>query len=109
MVFGAQLVFASALILGGTWIMATYRGLPWTAVIVACVLAIYHFLLTKTRFGRHIYAIGGNPEAAELLQGVEVRRVTFLVFCSMSLLASLAGVLYTSPPGFRHTYGWTWF
>lgn len=94
-VFGAQLVFSSALILGGTWIMATYRGLPWTAVIVACVLAIYHFLLTKTRFGRHIYAIGGNPEAAEL-SGIKVKRVTFLVFCSMSLLAALAGILYTS-------------
>ncbi|NMB02447.1 MAG: sugar ABC transporter permease [Firmicutes bacterium] len=94
-IFAAKLVMLSALIMGVAWIMASYRGLPWTAVIVAVVLVIYNFILTKTRFGRHIYAIGGNTEAAEL-SGIKVNRVTFLVFASMGLMSALAGILYTS-------------
>lgn len=95
MIFSTKLVLLTALIMGVTWIMASYRGLPWTAVIVAVVLLIYNFILTKTRFGRHVYAIGGNTEAAEL-SGIKVQRVTFLVFASMGLLSALAGILYTS-------------
>ena len=53
------------------------------------------FVLTKTRFGRHVYAIGGNAEAAEL-SGIKVNKVTFLAFSSMGLMAALAGMLYTS-------------
>lgn len=94
-IFVTKLVSLSALIMGIIWIMASYRGLPWTAVIVAVVLVIYNFVLTKTRFGRHIYAIGGNTEAAEL-SGIKVDRVTLLVFASMGLLAALSGMLYTS-------------
>ena len=95
MIFSTKLVLLTALIMGVTWIMASYRGLPWTAVIVAVVLLIYNFILTKTQFGRHVYAIGGNTEAAEL-SGIKVQRVTFLVFASMGLLSALAGILYTS-------------
>lgn len=95
LIFSVKLIFLSGLIMGTVWIMASYRGLPWTAVIVGVVLVIYNFILTKTRFGRHIYAIGGNAEAAEL-SGIKVDRVTFLVFASMGLLAALAGMLYTS-------------
>lgn len=94
-VFAVKLLILTGIILASTWIMATYRGLPWTAVIVAIVLLIYNFILNKTRFGRHIYAIGGNTEAAEL-SGIKVQRVTFMVFASMSMLAALAGMLYTS-------------
>lgn len=94
-IFVTKLLSLSALIMGIIWIMASYRGLPWTAVIVAVVLVIYNFVLTKTRFGRHIYAIGGNTEAAEL-SGIKVDRVTLLVFASMGLLAALSGMLYTS-------------
>lgn len=94
-IFVGKLIFFAAVILAATWIMASYRGLPWTAVIVAIVLFIYNFVLTKTRLGRHIYAIGGNPEAAEL-SGIKVKQVTFMVFASMGLMSALAGILYTS-------------
>lgn len=94
-IFVIKMVALSILIMAVTWIMASYRGLPWTAVIVTVVLIIYNFVLTKTRFGRHIYAIGGNTEAAEL-SGIKVNRVTFLVFASMGLMAALGGMLYTS-------------
>lgn len=94
-IFAIKQVILSILIMVIFWIMASYRGLPWTAVIVTVVLLIYNFVLTKTRFGRHIYAIGGNAEAAEL-SGIKVNQVTFLVFMSMSLMAALGGMLYTS-------------
>lgn len=94
-VFLIRLVFIAAIIAAIVWLLAAYAGLPWTAVIVAAVLFIYNFMLNKTRLGRYIYGIGGNDQAAEL-SGVNVRKVTLFAFCSMSVLASLAGVLYTS-------------
>lgn len=90
-----KMILISAIILIVTWMLASYKGIPWTAVIVGIVLVIYNFLLNKTRFGRSIYGIGGNQEAAEL-SGINVSRVTFIVFVSMSMLAALAGILYTS-------------
>lgn len=91
----AQVVFVSAVIMVIMYILAGYKGIPWTAVIVAVVLVIYNFLLNKTRLGRYIYGIGGNAEAAEL-SGVNVQKVTLFAFCSVSMLAALGGVLYTS-------------
>ena len=52
-------------------------------------------MLNKTKLGRYIYGIGGNAEAAEL-SGVNVKKVTMFVFCSMGTLAALAGILFTS-------------
>ncbi|WP_010244126.1 sugar ABC transporter permease [Acetivibrio cellulolyticus] len=93
--FGAKLVFISAVIAYITWILAGYNGLSWTVVIVILVVAIYHFITSKTVLGRHIYAVGGNPEAAKL-SGINVKKITYIVFCSMSMLAALSGILYTS-------------
>lgn len=75
--------------------LATFNGIPWSMVIAAIVLIIYNFILEKTTYGRHIYGIGGNDEAAEL-SGVNVRKVTLIAFASMSFLAALSGLLYTS-------------
>lgn len=94
-IFIAKLVFFVVILMGVVWTLASYKGLPWTAVIVAAMLLIYNFILSKTRLGRSIYAIGGNTEAAEL-SGINVTRVTFMVFCSMSMMAALSGILYTS-------------
>ena len=77
------------------WVLAKYSGIPWSAVIVGVVLIGYNFMLNKTRLGRYIYGIGGNDQAAEL-SGVNVKKVTLFAFCSMSVLAALAGILYTS-------------
>ena len=94
-VFLLGIALESAIIMYVIWILANYSGLPWTAVIVAAVLLSYNYLLNKTRLGRYIYGIGGNDQAAEL-SGVDVKKVTQFAFCSMSVLAALAGVLYTS-------------
>jgi len=76
-------------------VLAGYNGLSWTEVIMFIVVVIYQFLTTQTVLGRHIYAVGGNPEAAQL-SGINVKRITYIVFCSMSMLAALAGILFAS-------------
>jgi putative multiple sugar transport system permease protein len=94
-IFILQLVVVSALILGITWVLASYKGFSWTFVIVLIVVGIYSFITTQTVLGRHIYATGGNPEAAQL-SGISVTRVTFIVFASMGMLSALAGILFSS-------------
>jgi putative multiple sugar transport system permease protein len=93
--FLLQLIFISALVGGITWIIAGYQGLSWTAVVVLIVVLIYDFITTRTVLGRHIYAVGGNPEAAEL-SGINVKNLTYVVFASMGMLAGLSGMLYAS-------------
>lgn len=93
--FLLKLVFISTLIGLLAWIMAGYNGLSWTMVIVLVVVAIYHFITTQTVLGRHIYAVGGNPEAAEL-SGISVKRITYIVFASMGVLSALSGILFAS-------------
>lgn len=94
-VFVFTLVFISVIIMAVIWVLAEYSGLPWTVVIVGVVLFLYNYMLNKTRLGRYIYGIGGNDQAAEL-SGVDVKKVTLFAFCSMSVLAALSGILYTS-------------
>ncbi|MDD6058714.1 MAG: sugar ABC transporter permease [Clostridiales bacterium] len=94
-VFVFGLVFVSVVIMSVIWVLSSYSGLPWTAVIVAVVLLVYNHMLNRTRLGRYIYGIGGNDQAAEL-SGIDVKKVTLFAFCSMSVLAALAGILYTA-------------
>jgi putative multiple sugar transport system permease protein len=94
-IFIGGLVLASAVILLIFYVLAEYKGLPWSSVIVGVILAIYTFMLDKTKLGRYIYGIGGNDQAAEL-SGVDVKKVTQIAFISMSTLAALAGIMYTS-------------
>lgn len=93
--FIIKLVFISIIIGYVIYILAGYEGISWTLVIVAAVVAIYNFVLNKTPFGRHVYGVGGNAQAAQL-SGVNVKKVTFMVFASMGLLAALAGILFTA-------------
>jgi putative multiple sugar transport system permease protein len=59
------------------------------------VAIFYNFITTKTDLGRHIYAVGGNPEAAEL-SGISVKRITQIVFGSMGMLSALSGILFAA-------------
>ncbi len=93
--FITKLVFVTVLLGAITWVLAGYNGLSWTVVIVLIVVGVYHFITTQTVLGRHIYAMGGNPEAAQL-SGVNVKRLTYVVFCSMGMLSALAGILFAS-------------
>lgn len=93
--FILKLVFMSALIGAITWVLAGYQGLSWTAVVVLVVTLIYNFVMSQTVLGRHIYAIGGNPDAAEL-SGINVNRLIYVVFGSMGMLSALSGILFAS-------------
>ncbi len=94
-IFALKLVFVSVLVGAITWVLSSYSGLSWTAVIMLMVVGIYHFITTQTVLGRHIYAVGGNPDAAEL-SGISVKRITYVVFGSMGMLSALSGILYAS-------------
>lgn len=93
--FVIKMVFVSGLIGGITWVLSGFNGLSWTAVIVILVAIIYHFVTTNTVLGRHIYAVGGNPEAAKL-SGVNVNRITMIVFGQMGMLSALSGILFAA-------------
>ena len=90
-----KIVFIAAVMCCVTWVLAGYNGISWTLVIVGVVVIIYDFVTTQTVLGRHIYAVGGNPDAAEL-SGISVKKITFVVFGSMGLLAGLSGILFAS-------------
>jgi putative multiple sugar transport system permease protein len=64
-------------------------------VVVLIVLLVYQFITTRTVLGRHIYAVGGNPEAADL-SGISVKRITYAVFGSMGMLAGISGILFAA-------------
>ena len=75
--------------------LARSRGLPIVLIILGVLVIAYTIVTTKTVFGRHVYAIGGNLSAAQL-SGVKVKRVNFWIFVNMGVLASIAGVVYSS-------------
>lgn len=93
--FILKLIFTVILVGAITYVLAGYNGLSWTAVIVLLVTLVYQFITTKTFLGRHIYAVGGNPEAAEL-SGISVSKITYVVFGSMGMLTALSGMLFAS-------------
>jgi D-xylose transport system permease protein len=71
------------------------EGVPWAVPIVLAVLFLATFLLTRTRFGRYVFAIGGNAEAARRA-GINLYRVRTLAFALSGLMAGLAGLMYLS-------------
>ncbi|WP_394618254.1 multiple monosaccharide ABC transporter permease [Lentzea sp. JNUCC 0626] len=73
--------------------LARFRNLPWVLVLLAALTLGYTLLANNSVFGRHIYSIGGNLQAATL-SGVKVKAVTFWVFVNMGALAGLAGVIF---------------
>ena len=68
------------------------RGIPVPVLILIVVAALMRFLAQRTRFGRHVFAIGGSPEAAAL-SGIDVKRITLRVFVVMGILSAIAGAI----------------
>lgn len=93
--FLLKLLFIALVIAYITFILAGYNGLSWTFVIMMAVVIVYDFIARKTMLGRHIFAVGGNPEAAEL-SGINVKKITLFVFGSMGFLSALSGILFTA-------------
>lgn len=93
-----KMVLLSAVILWAGWMFATGRegtSFPVSGIILLVLVILYSFLTNSTVFGRHIYAVGGNRQAARL-SGVKDRWVDFFVMMNMSVLASIAGMIYVA-------------
>jgi len=77
------------------WLFSGSNGISWTLVIMMTVVLGYDWIARHTVLGRHIYAVGGNPEAAEL-SGISVKKITMIVFGSMGLLCAISGIMFAS-------------
>jgi D-xylose transport system permease protein len=94
-----QALIAPVLVAAGTFsavaILNADRGVPLAVVIVVGLTAIFSFITERTRFGRHIFAVGGNAEAARRA-GIRVNQIRMAVFVLGSTLAAFGGVLAAS-------------
>ncbi|HEY0345174.1 MAG TPA: sugar ABC transporter permease [Solirubrobacteraceae bacterium] len=71
------------------------RGLPYVALLVGALLVFWTYVLRRTRFGRHVYAVGGNAEAARRA-GIDVDRIRIACFAICSLMAAVGGIVLAS-------------
>ena len=94
-IFVTKLVLVGLVSMAFAYQLARSRGLPIVLIILGVLIITYSIVTTKTVFGRHVYALGGNLSAAQL-SGVKVKRVNFWIFVNMGMLAATAGVVYSS-------------
>lgn len=93
--FLLKLVALVSAVLVVTLLLASYKGAPVVLLILGVLVVGFGYLMRNAVIGRHIYAIGGNLPAAKL-SGVKDRKITFLVFLNMGMLAALAGLVFAS-------------
>ncbi|CAM5713366.1 multiple monosaccharide ABC transporter permease [Streptomyces fumanus] len=93
--FALKLVALVAAVLVVTLLLASYKGAPIVLLVLGVLLVGFGYLMRNAIIGRHIYAIGGNLPAAKL-SGVKDKKVTFLVFLNMGMLAALAGLVFAA-------------
>src|SRR4051812_5073709 len=101
----ARIVIPAGVVLWFVWMMNAYEleagryaGLPVPVIIFIAIALAGAFLTQNTTFGRYLYAIGGNPDAARL-SGISLRKHTLAVFCIMGALAGVASIIYTARVG----------
>jgi D-xylose transport system permease protein len=71
------------------------RGVPFAGVLIVVLLALWSFVATRTTFGRHVYAVGGNAEAARRA-GINVTRIRMIVFMIGGAMAALGGIVFAA-------------
>jgi D-xylose transport system permease protein len=74
------------------------EGVPRMLIVVAALLIFWTFILTRTRYGRHLYAVGGNAEAARRA-GINVARIRISAFIACSAMAAISGILLAANTG----------
>ncbi|QXT62704.1 multiple monosaccharide ABC transporter permease [Tessaracoccus palaemonis] len=93
--FIIKIVVVAAVVMFFMWKLSTSRGFPIVLIILAALVLIYSFVSKSTIYGRHVFAIGGNLNAA-MLSGVKVKRRIFQVYVNMGLLTGIAGIVFSS-------------
>ncbi|APY85386.1 MULTISPECIES: multiple monosaccharide ABC transporter permease [Streptomyces] len=91
----AKCVAMTAAVVAFTLTLASFHGVPVVMLIMCGLLIGLGYVMRNAVVGRHVYALGGN-KAAAMLSGVKDKRVTFLVFVNMGVLAALAGCVYAA-------------
>jgi D-xylose transport system permease protein len=94
-VFALRAVAVSAAVLVTVYVLNSDRGVPLAVLILLAFVVGFAFITQRTRFGRHIYAVGGNAEAARR-SGINVVRVRMAVFVISSMMAAIGGIMAAS-------------
>ncbi|MEB5838796.1 sugar ABC transporter permease [Pantoea dispersa] len=94
----ARQAITAVLVLGAIWLLNDYRGVPTPVLLLALLLLGGMFMATRTAFGRRIYAIGGNIDAARL-SGINVARTKLAVFAINGVMVAIAGLILSSRLG----------
>lgn len=76
-----------------TYSLARYAGTPYILLILILLIIGYTFVMNRTVIGRHVYSVGGNENAARL-SGVKTKKIKFLAFVNMGVLAAFAGLVF---------------
>ncbi|TDC01766.1 sugar ABC transporter permease [Nonomuraea longispora] len=92
-VFVLKMAAGAALILFLVVQLARFNNLPWVLVLLAVLVLAYSLMANRTVFGRQVYAIGGNLQAA-VMSGVRVKSVVFWIFVNMGVLSAVAGIIF---------------
>lgn len=90
-----QTMLVAAVTIGVTYVCLQDRGLPVIGLIIVFLLALFTYIATATKFGRYVYAVGGNKEAARRA-GIRVERIRIYVFMISSLMAGAGGLVLAS-------------
>lgn len=85
-------------VLGAIYLLNDYRGIPFPVLILAILAVAGMFIARKTAFGRHIYAIGGNIDAARL-SGINVEKIKLMIFSINGFMVAIAGLILSSRLG----------
>lgn len=93
-----KIAIIDALVIFYAWKLADYKGIPYMLLWVLAVIFLYAFITSKTAFGRYFYAVGGNEKATKL-SGIDTKKVYFMAYTSMSILAGLSGLLMAARVG----------
>ncbi len=94
-VIALQTAVLAALTLLAVWYANKDRGVPKVILYLGIFLVFWSFVASRTRFGRHVYAVGGNPEAARRA-GISVDRVRIAVFMISGFMAGAGGIFFAS-------------
>jgi D-xylose transport system permease protein len=93
LIIPVKITIISGVILGFVYKLNQYKGIPYQTSIMIVILVLFFIVTKYTRFGRHLYSIGGNREAARL-SGINVKRHIVAVFLLMGFLAGIAGIIW---------------
>lgn len=94
----AKIVVVVAAILVVSGIFIFYKGFPYAIVVLIALAAVFHYVVNNTVFGRYVFAVGGNVEAAKL-SGIKTEKINMQIYMLHSLIVGVASVIYLGRVG----------